>query len=211
MVCGSGPSPPSNSTVRVASSRPWSDSHAEIAERRALSACSSPSERTYGFSSRPPPRRCRYGSRAPAHRHARPPASPPRAVPIRLELVALEQRVRLGVLQRDPLELDEEEEALEVGGPVAGESREVGRLGVRRIRVLASGGVEVDARDVLGQLVELVEQLPQPLGAARTHGAAPPLREVACAVEQIVPVAARLLAVRLEVAQIPTDPGRAEG
>ena len=134
----------------------------------------------------------------------------PQAVPVRLELVGPEQRVCLGVLQRDPLELDEEEEALEVGGPVAGESREVGGLGVRRIRVLASCGVEVDAGDVLGQLVELVEQLPQSLRAGRADGAAPPLREVACAVEQIVPVAARLLAVRLEVAQIPTDPGGAE-
>ena len=69
----------------------------------------------------------------------------------------------------------------------------------------------MDAGDVLGQLVELVEQLPQSLRAGRADGTAPPLREVACAVEQIVPVAARLLAVRLEVAQIPTDPGRAEG
>ena len=37
------------------------------------------------------------------------------------------------------------------------------------------------------------------------------LGEVARAREQLVPVAARLLGVRLEIAQVPADPGRAEG
>src|SRR6478672_10569672 len=45
----------------------------------------------------------------------------PQAMPVRLEFGILEQRVRLGILEREPLELDEEEEALEVGSPVAGE------------------------------------------------------------------------------------------
>ena len=134
----------------------------------------------------------------------------PQPVPVRLELGGFEQRVRLGVVERQPLELDEEEEALEVGGPVAGERREVVRLGVRRIGVLARGRVEMDAGDVLRELVELVEQLPQPLGAGRADRAAPPLGEVACTGEQLVPVAARLLGVRLEIAQIPADPSGAE-
>src|SRR5206468_6356980 len=68
---------------------------------------------------------------------------------VRLELRVLEQRVRLGVVEREPLELDQEEEALEVGGPVAGERREVVRLGVHRVGVLAGRGVEVDRGDVL--------------------------------------------------------------
>ena len=87
----------------------------------------------------------------------------PQPVPVRLELGGLEQRVGLGIVEREPLELDEEEEALEVGGPVARERREVVRLGVHRIGVLAGRGVEVDAGDVLRELVELVEQLAQPL------------------------------------------------
>ena len=135
----------------------------------------------------------------------------PQPVPVRLELVGLEQRVGLGIVEREPLELDEEQEALEIGGPVARERREVVRLGVHRIGVLAGRGVEVDAGDVLRELVELVQQLAQPLGAGRADRAAPPLGEVARAGEQLVPVAARLLGIRLEIAQVPTDPGGAEG
>ena len=188
-MCGSGPSPPSNSTVSVASSRPCSDSQAEIAGRRALSACSSPSDRTYGFSSRATRSRCRYGSSS----------------------AASSKRVGLGIVEREPLELDEEEQALEVGGPVASERREIVRLRVHGIGVLAGRGVEVDAGDVLRELVELVEQLAEPLGAGRADGAAPPLGEVARAGEQLVPVAARLLRVGLEIAQVPTNSGGAEG
>ena len=153
-----------------------------------MSACSSPSDRTYGFSSRATCSRCRYGSSS----------------------AACEQRLRLGIVEREPLELDEEKQALEVGGPVARERREVVRLGVDRVGVLAGRGVEVHAGDVLRELVELVEQLAQSLGPGRADRAAPPLGEVARADEQLVPVAARLLGVRLEIAQIPADPGGAE-
>ena len=73
----------------------------------------------------------------------------PQPMPVRLDLGSLEQRVGLGVVERKPLELDEEEDALEVGGPVARQRRQVVRLGIRRLGVLAGRGVEVDPGDVL--------------------------------------------------------------
>ena len=133
------------------------------------------------------------------------------AVRVRLELGGVEQRLRLGVSQREPLELDEEEHALEIGGPVACQRREVVRLGIRRIGVLAGGRVEVDARGVLRKLVELVEHVAQPLRARRAHGAAPPFGEVARPREQLIPFPRRLLGVRLEIAQVPANPSCAEG
>src|SRR5262249_12006726 len=134
----------------------------------------------------------------------------PQPMPVGLDLVGLEERVGLGIVERDPLELDEEEEALEVGGAVASERREVIGLGVHGVGVLAGRGVEMDAGDVLRELVELVEQLPQALSAGRADRVAPSFREVARAGKQLIPVAARLLGIRLEIAQIPTDPARAE-
>ena len=77
--------------------------------------------------------------------------------------------------------------------------------------MLAGRGVEVDPGDVLRELVELVEQFAQGVSAGRADGAPPPLGEVARAREQLIPVAARLLGVRLEIAQVPADPGGAEG
>jgi hypothetical protein len=132
-------------------------------------------------------------------------------VPVRLELGGLEQRLGLGIVEGEPFELDEQQETLEVRGPVARERRKIVRLRVHRVGVLAGGGVEVDAGDVLRELVELVEKLSQPFGAGRADRAAPPLGEVARAGEQLVPVASRLLGVRLEIAQVPADPGGAEG
>ena len=77
--------------------------------------------------------------------------------------------------------------------------------------MLPGGRVEVDARGVLRELVELVEQLPQPLRASGADGASPPLGEVACPREQLVPFARRLLGVRFEIAQVPANAGSAEG
>ena len=73
-------------------------------------------------------------------------------------------------------------------------------------RVLAGAGVEVDAGDLLREHVESVEQLPQPLGAGGADRAAPTLGELTRTREQVVPVAARLLGVRLEITQIPRTP-----
>ena len=166
-MCGSEPSPPSKSTVSVASSRPCSDSHAEIAGRRALSACSSPSGRTYGFSSR----------------------ATLQAVRVRLELRRGEELVGRGVVEREPFEIDEEEEALEIGEAVAGERREIVRLRVGRLGVLARRRVEARAGDVLVERVELGEERVELGGADGADRAAPPLGEVARAREELVPSA----------------------
>jgi hypothetical protein len=77
--------------------------------------------------------------------------------------------------------------------------------------VLPRGGIEVDARDVLRERIELVKQLPQPLGTCPADRAPPALGEVARPPQQLVPIAARLRRVRLEIAQVPADPGGAEG
>ena len=110
-----------------------------------------------------------------------------------------------------PLELDEQKKAFEVGGPVASQRRQVVRLGIHRLGVLAGGRVEMDSGDVLRQLVELVEQFPQ---ALRPHGAdraAATLGEVARAGEELVPLPPSLLGVGREVAEIPANAACAEG
>jgi hypothetical protein len=132
-------------------------------------------------------------------------------VPVQLELRGFEQGLGLAVFEGESFQLDEEQKALEFGGPVARERREVVALGIRRVGVLAGRGEEVDARDVLRQLIELDEQLPQSLGAGRADGSSAALREVACTLLQLVPIAPRLVGIRLEIAQVPTDSGGAEG
>src|SRR5581483_4704593 len=96
------------------------------------------------------------------------------------------------------------------GGPVPRERREVVRLRVVRVRVLAGGRVEVDAVEIRVQLVKLVEQLAQSLRAGGTDRAAPPLGEVAGTGEQLVPLPPRGLGVRLEVVETPADTRGAE-
>ena len=128
-----------------------------------------------------------------------------------LELGGGEQRLRLGIVERQPLELDEEEEALEVGGPVAGQCGQVVGLGIHRLGVLTGGRVEVDAGDVLREVVELVEQLPQPLRPGGANRAPAPFGEVAGPGEELVPLAPALLGVGLEIAEVPPDSACAEG
>ncbi len=88
-------------------------------------------------------------------------ARDPQAVRVRLELGRREQRVGRGVVEGEPLEIDEEEKALEVGEAVAGERREIVRLLVGRLGVLARRRVEPRAGDVLVERVELGEEREQ--------------------------------------------------
>ncbi len=135
----------------------------------------------------------------------------PEAVRVRLELGRREERVGRGVVEVEPLEIDEEEKALEVGKPVARERREVVRLGVGRLGVLARRRVETHAGDVLVERVELGEEREQLGGADGTDRAAAPLGEVARACEELIPRSARRVRGRGEIVEIPADAGRAEG
>ena len=118
------------------------------------------------------------------------------AVRVRLELRRGEQRLGRGVVEVEPLEIDEEEQALEVGEPVARERREIVRLLVGRLGVLARRRVEPRAGNVLVQRVELGEESEQLGSADGADRSAPSLGEVAGAREELVPRSARRLRVR---------------
>jgi hypothetical protein len=116
-----------------------------------------------------------------------------------------EQLLGAAVVDRDPLELDEDEQVLDLRSAVARERDEVVRLRVGRVGVLARHAVEADDRVLLLEPVELVEQLAQRVGAEPGDVAAVPLRDAPGPLDQAAPAPARLVRVAAQLARVPAD------
>ena len=121
------------------------------------------------------------------------------------ELFGGEESVRLRVVESDPFELDEDEEVLDLGATVARDRQQVVRLGVGDLDVDPRPRVDLNAGDLLLDLVELVEELPQLAGGEVGNPAAIALGEGAAARHDPGPRRPRRVRVGAELGQFPAD------
>ena len=126
-------------------------------------------------------------------------------VRVRRELVGGEQLLGAVVVERDPFEAEEDERVLDLGDAVARERREVVRLDVGRGHAEAEVRVDLEPRELLLELVGLVEQRAQAGCVELGDRAAVARGEVLRALDELGPLRARLLGAGAEVGEVPAD------
>ena len=119
------------------------------------------------------------------------------------ELFGGEQLLCSIVVERDPFEPEEQQVVLDVGASVAADRGEVVGLDVGGVHAPAEERVDLEAREVLREIVRLVEQRAHRRRIERRDRAAVPRREILRALDEGRPAGARLGGVGAEVRKIP--------
>jgi hypothetical protein len=122
-----------------------------------------------------------------------------------VELGRGEEPLRLVVAEPDPLKPEKDEGVLDLGPAVARESREVVRLNVGGRHAEAEVRVDLEPRELLLEVVDLVEQRAQPRCVELVDVPAIPGRDVVSPLDERSPLRTGLIYAPAQVAQVPAN------